>query len=177
MNTHKHYLYRLFTITLLVFAVGGIAGAVPPGAPFQERSLALGSQFDTVEVQCGTGFRPSCLRDDAFSDPVERPYLLHYVTMAGSANMPCTLEAAVQRELTDDTVDVHLGRLSLLGGPWYYPGTFSTDSAVITFPVPLRGETGDKLGIWRFPEEVASTDPYAGEACRGFIVFGIEYLN
>lgn len=177
MNTHKRCFCRLFPIALLVFAVGGVTGADPPGVPFQERSIALGTQFDTVRVQCGTPFRPSCRREDAFSDPVGRPYLLHYVTMSGSASMRCSFLATVQRELADDTFRVHLGRLSVLGGPWYFPANFSTDSAVVTFPVPLRGEAVDKLGIWRFPQEAASTDPYTGEACHVFVVFGIEYLN
>lgn len=174
MNALKHYFYRLFTLTLLVFAMAGIAGAGPLGVPFKERSLALGLQFDTVRVQCGTNFQPSCLREDSFSDPAERPFLLHYVTLSGSASMQCSFMATVQRELADDTVRVHLGRLSLLGAPWY---NFSTESTVITFPVPLRGEAGDKLGIWRFPEVAPATDPNLGEACRVFAVFGIEYLK
>lgn len=36
MNTHNHYLYHLLTTALLLFAVSGIAEAVPPGPPFQE---------------------------------------------------------------------------------------------------------------------------------------------
>ena len=174
MNTHEHYFSRLFTLMLLVFAMVGIAGADIPGVPFQERSLALASQFDSVRIQCGTNFRPSCLPEDVFSDPAEGPFLLHYVTLSGSASMQCSFLAAVHRELTGDTVRVVLGRLSLLGAPWF---DFSTDSTVITFPVPIRGEAGDRLGIRRFPQNAPSTDPYVGEACHVFAVFGIEYLN
>lgn len=36
MNTHNHHLYHLVTTALLLFAVSGIAEAVPPGRPFQE---------------------------------------------------------------------------------------------------------------------------------------------
>lgn len=174
MNTHKQYFSRLFTLTLLVFAMAGIAGAAPPGVPFQERSLALGSQFNTINIRCGQAVQPNCYREETFSDPVGRPYLLHYVAMTGSSSMQCTFLATVRRDLADDTFRIFLGRLAMLGAPWY---NFSSNSAVLTFPVPLRGEAVDRLGIWRFPEEAQTSDPYSGEACQVFATFGIEYLD
>ena len=174
MNAHKHFFYRLLTLAFLVFALAGIARADPPGVPFQGRSLALGSQFDTVRIRCGSGPRRNCYREETFSDPVGRPYLLHYVNMTGSSSMQCSFLATVQRELADDILRVFLGRLNILGAPW---NQFSSDSTVITFPVPIRGEAVDRLGIWRFPEEAPTSDPYSGEACHVQAIFGIEYLD
>lgn len=179
MNTHKHYLYCLLTAALLLFAVGGIAGAVPPGQPFQETSLALGSQFVVVPIQCGTGFRPSCAAEDVFTEPLERPYLLHYVALTGSANTECSFHAAISRP---DTSPFRLLRLSLFG-KWYplwspMSSVLKSDNAVLTFPVPLRGKAGDTLGVFRFASgDTSTTDPDDGPVCFVYATFGIEYLS
>jgi hypothetical protein len=178
MTTQKHYRYRLLTAALLVFAVGGIAGAVPPGQPFQERSLGLGSQFVIVPIQCGTGFHPSCAAEDVFTAPLERPYLLHYVALTGSANTECSFQAAISRP---DTNPFRVLRLSLFG-KWYPPGlpmssVLKSDNAVLTFPVPLRGKAGDTLGVFRFASGDPSTNPDEGPVCFVYATFGIEYLS
>jgi len=177
MDTHKHYLYRLLTTALLVFAVGGIAGAVPPGQPFQQRSLAIGSEFDTVRVRCGTRLDDGCPN---YNDPVGRPYLLHYVTMGGSANVRCTFGPAILRQTSDGTDDLTLQRL-YLGTDAFQPwSTFGiSDNTVLTFPVPLRGQASDRLGVFRFTFPGTETDPGTPGApnCLVFAVFGIEYLE
>src|SRR5512139_87045 len=72
----------LITTLLALFATSAVAQFAPPGRPFQsvDPGLALGTQFDSLFVSCGTPINPICPRQLA---PLGRPVLIHYVAAGG----------------------------------------------------------------------------------------------
>jgi hypothetical protein len=111
---------------------------------------------------------PTCPR---FTDPVGRPFLLHYVTVGGSADISCSFAPNIQRQRSDGTVESFgLTRLTLWGDSQTFPGRLSSDNTVLTFPEPLRGEAADTLGVARAARTTGGT-------CAVFATFGIEYLK
>ncbi len=153
---------------MLVSSVPAHQGPASSAGPF---SLELGSEFVTVQATCGTPFNPTC---PGFTEPVGRPFLIHYVTVGGRADQVCSGTPAISREMSDGINQVfNLGRLVLNGDNQDGAGRFSWDNTVITFPKPLRGHAGDRLGVQRTPQTLA--DPEG--ACGIIATFGIEYLK
>ena len=154
----------------------GIAGALlasSAGAydsmswgPAGAGSLRLGAQFVPVFISCGTTQNPQCPRT---TEPIGRPYLIHYVAVSARASTQCSFVANVSRLKSDGSVEIYsLTRMTLWGDAAAWPPQLDSDSSVLTFPKPLRGESGDTLGVARAPG--------TAEACAVFATFGIEYL-
>jgi len=136
-----------------------------PAAP---GSLRLGSQFVPMLITCGTSQHPQCPRS---TDPIDRPYLIHYVVLSASANTMCSFAANVSRQKSDGSTEFFaLTRMTLWGDALEPPRQLASNSTVLTFAKPLRGEAGDTLGVGRAP--VTTT-----ETCSIFATFGIEYLR
>jgi hypothetical protein len=144
------------------------AAAVEPMSwgPAGSASLRLGSQFVPVLITCGTSQNPQCPRS---TEPIGRPYLIHYVTLSARANTLCSFAANVTRQKSDGTTEIFaLARMTLWGDTMEWPRQLSSDTAVLTFPKPLRGEASDTLGVGK--------SPLTAETCSIFATFGIEYL-
>lgn len=102
---------------------------------------------------------------------MERPYLIHYVTVGGRADAQCSFAPVIQRQKSDGSVDnFGLARFTLWSDGQAVPAQSSADNAVLTFPEPLRGEAGDSLGVSRAPVNIEGT-------CSVFATYGIEYLR
>lgn len=151
---------------LLAFSVASYGDR--PLSSIRSPSLSLGSEFVPVLVTCGTTVNSTCPR---FTDPVGQRFLVHYVTLSGRANIQCSIAAVIQRQKSDGTVETFgLTRITLWGDGQESPGQLSSDSIVLTFPEPLRGQAGDTLGVTRTPLT-------SGDTCGVFATFGIEYLR
>lgn len=138
--------------------------AASSASPF---SLRLGSQFVPVLITCGTPQNPQCPR---YTEPVGRPYLIHYVTVGGRADIFCSFASVVRRQKSDGSLESFgLTRMTLWGDSVQSPSRLSWDNTVLTFPKPIRGEAGDTLGVVR--------SPVTGDSCSVFATFGIEYLQ
>lgn len=158
--------HLVVSLCLLLSSAASAHGLAAPGSPFS--SLALGSQFVPVLVTCGTAPNPDCPR---FLEPMERPYLIHYVTVGGRADAQCSFTPVIQRQKSDGSVNnFGLARFTLWGDGQSLPVQSRADNAVLTFPEPLRGEAGDLLGVSRAPVNIEGT-------CSVFATYGIEYLR
>ena len=129
---------RLILAALATLVTSGALAQqfTPPARPFAPDVLRLGDDFTTLFISCGTPITPTCPQTRA---PLERPVLVHYITIGGRSTTNCSGWLYVNRATTDGVVQTELMRLVLAAG--------ATDNMVLTFPKPLRLETGDVIGL------------------------------
>lgn len=111
----------------------------PPAPPFTPPApavLRIVEDFTTIFVSCGTPVTPTCPKT---LDPLERPVLLHYITLGGRSTSDCSGWLFVNRTTPQGLVRTELARLVLAAG--------AIDNIALTFPTPIRLETGDVIGI------------------------------
>ena len=108
----------------------------PPGQPFTAGTLALGTDFSTLFISCGTPITPECPKELA---PLKGPVLVHYITLGGRSTSNCSGWLYVERTGTQGVERTELMRLVLAAG--------ATDNAVLALPKPIRLEAGDVIGL------------------------------
>ncbi len=133
---------RLILAALATLATGSVFAQqfTPPGQPFVpvvQDVLRVGDDFTTLFISCGTPVTPTCPQTRT---PLERPVLVHYITIGGRSTSNCSGWLAVSRTTIEGTVQTELMRLVLAAG--------ATDNMVLTFPKPLRLEAGDVIGLF-----------------------------
>jgi hypothetical protein len=149
---------RLLIATLLaLFAGSAVAQFAPPGRPFQsvDPGLALGTQFDSLFISCGTPINPNCPRQLA---PLGRHALIHYVAAGGRSTDVCSATVYVLHQTPAGIQAINLLRLVF--------GPDTADNVTLTLPHPVR------LG----PEDAVAVS-HAQGTCAIHATFGIEYLD
>jgi hypothetical protein len=147
---------RLVLAALALVLTSGVVAQefTPPGRPFAPNVLRLGD-FTTLFISCGTPVTPTCPQTRA---PLERPVLVHYITLGGRSTTNCSGWLFVNRTTAEGLVQTELMRLVLAAG--------ATDNMVLTFPKPLRLETGDVIGL-----------AVAQGTCAVLADFGVEFTE
>ena len=123
----------------MLFAASAFAQSFsPPGQPFTNGSLPLGTGFSTLFISCGTPVTPECPKTLA---PLGSAVLVHYITLGGrsTSTSNCSGWLYVERTGTQGVERTELLRLVLAAG--------ATDNMVLALPRPIRLEAGDVIGI------------------------------
>lgn len=147
---------RLFLgMLLLLLASTAFAQFAPPGRPFAATPLALGDNFDTLFVSCGTPINPTCPRS---LEPLGRPFLIHYIAAGGRSTDVCSASLSVQRTTAEGT------KLYLLLRLVFGPDT--ADNVAMALQRPLRVEATDVVMV-----------AHAQGTCAIHATIGIEYVD
>ena len=149
---------RLIIATLLtLFAGSAVAQFAPPGRPFQsvDPGLALGTQFDSLFVSCGTPINTTCPRQ---LEPLGRPVLIHYVAAGGRSTDVCSATVYVDHPTPTGTKTIILLRLVF--------GPNTADNVTLALPHPVRLAVDDVVGV-----------AHAQGTCAIHATLGIEYLD
>ena len=149
---------RLIIATLLaLFAGSAVAQFAPPGRPFPgvDQGLALGTQFDSLFISCGTPINPTCPRQLA---PLGRPVLIHYVAAGGRSTDVCSATLYVLHQTGVGIQEVILLRLVF--------GPNTADNVTLTLPHPVRLAADDVIAV-----------SHAQGTCAIHATLGIEYVD
>jgi hypothetical protein len=147
----------LIATLLTLFAGSAVAQFAPPGRPFQsaDPGLALGTQFDSLFVSCGTPINTTCPRQ---LEPLGRPALIHYVAAGGRSTDVCSATVYVLHPTPAGIRVIDLLRLVF--------GPNTADNVTLTLPHPLRLEADDAVAV-----------SHAQGTCAILATLGIEYLD
>lgn len=152
------------SVLLASSAMAQTANPVTRATPY---AMELGTQFQTLFVSCGTERNPECPR---FLEPLGRPFLIHYVTVAGRSDGVCSVAPQIMQVTPDGGDQVFgLARLVLFGDAGQSPAQLSEDSMVLTLARPIRVGPADTVGVARSFQDTG--------VCATLVMFGIELVN